>query len=162
MEGARILLFLSPWDCSLCIPVWCWESWKAPGELLFFTLCWNPQEVGFNTGSNRIDQPAIDGEGEDKKQFLSSMSFYVGCPQEVWMRFRMSLPSSNDQLMKIHSGTAQQHEFKLIPHQVMLTIKVSHDTSYLHLPWLNGCDPKTNHQGYSFHRLAHLNPSRTN
>lgn len=44
------------------------ESWKIPGELLIFNLCWNPKEVECYTGcSNKRDEHAREGEGKQAK-----------------------------------------------------------------------------------------------
>lgn len=53
------------------------ESWKTPGGLLDFSLCWNLEGFAFN-GSlhSRIDELTRDGGKADPPSF---MAFYVGC-----------------------------------------------------------------------------------
>lgn len=43
---------------SLCSPSLRVGSRRTPGELLVFSLQWDPEEVGFNTSSHRIDELA--------------------------------------------------------------------------------------------------------
>lgn len=64
-----------------------------------FGLCWNPKIIDYNTSegilSNRLDEHANKGEGMQakSKNLISFVSFYVGCYQKFWPRFRVSLPT---------------------------------------------------------------------
>lgn len=67
-------------------------------------LCWNPQEVGSVIASRgmlrqqgRWTRQWVWGQTVKKLKFAFSMSFYIGCHQCVCPRFRVSLPTLEDQ-----------------------------------------------------------------
>ena len=55
------------------------KLWKIPGELLVFSLCWNTEDAGVNTGSSkRIDELSNKSEGNrPRAKILSSMSVWA-------------------------------------------------------------------------------------
>ena len=85
-------------------------SQGSPRELLVFSLCWNPENAGFDTGGgNRIDELASKSKAkwaESQASFFHVL--YMGCHKKVGPRFRVGLPASNNQIMKIPHRSAQQ------------------------------------------------------
>lgn len=90
------------------------KAQKTPGELMVFSLCWKPKEVG-SLIRNRMNEPASKSEGDQAKVKLSpsmtvgcqqkvpptvklspSMSIYVGCQQKVPPTVKVDLPASNN------------------------------------------------------------------
>lgn len=73
-----------------------------PGRQLAFSLCWNPEEVGFNISHrNRIDELASESKGKRKKKHLSPCSFLLAATRRrgldlVWFfqvqRIRLRKP----------------------------------------------------------------------
>lgn len=56
----------------------------------------------------------------------SSLSFDVGCCQEVWPRFRAGLPNSDNPIKKTPHQCAQLLGFYLIPDIVKVPTKINH------------------------------------
>lgn len=73
--------------CNLNVSL---EPWKIPGELLAFTLLWNPEKVRFTTDlSSRIGKLASEmGVSRQKAKFPSSVFLLSGLPLKVLPRFR--------------------------------------------------------------------------
>lgn len=63
---------------------------------------------------------------ESMQKLSSSMSFYVGCHQKAWPRFRVGLPTSNAPIKKIPHTHTQLHVIWLIPDVVKLMSKIIH------------------------------------
>ena len=77
--------------------------------------------------SSRREKVASEGYGKHTKASFS-VSFYVGCHQKAWPRFRVGLPTSNGPIKKIPHTHAQLHGIWLIPDVVKLTFKIIHHT----------------------------------
>lgn len=65
-----------------------------------------------------------------KAKIPSFIFFCVGCHQNVWLRFLVGLPISNNLIKKIYHWSAQQLGFQLTLYVVNLTTKISSYTPF--------------------------------
>jgi hypothetical protein len=72
------------------------------------SLCWNPEDAGFNTGSsNRIGELASKSEGSRQAKSKDSLCLvFVGCHQKVGPKSKVNLPASKKKirLRKVLTG----------------------------------------------------------
>lgn len=76
------------------------------------SLCWNPEDAGFNTGSsNRIGELASKSEGSRQAKSKDSLCLvFVGCHQKVGPKSKVNLPASKkkNQIKKSPHGKTEQ------------------------------------------------------
>lgn len=61
---------------------------------MFFSVCWNPKEVGANANEG-VDLPEKARACRQKQNRSSSTSF-IGCHQMVWPKLKADIPISKD------------------------------------------------------------------